>query len=203
MSDNPDLVSVSRGQYDLASRSAELLSKMLGDPRTAAQAEELVSRINPAATFPQRDMRNAILQPVEARLEAEQAARKVLEDRLNAREAKEAEAATLADQNAMMSRINAVKAKRGFSDEAMEQVIQRMRDNNNPDVEAAAAYVADSLPKPGPATGHDYLGGSVDVFGSQSETDQWKGLTANPDKWLTNELRTIARDPDFARMGQG
>lgn len=203
MSDNPDLVSVSRGQYDLASRSAELLSKMLGDPRTAAQAEELVSRINPAATFPQRDMRNAILQPVEARLAAERTAREALEAKWNAREAKEAEAATLADQNAMMSRINAVKAKRGFSDEAMEQVIQRMRDNNNPDVEAAAAYVADSLPKPGPATGHDYLGGSVDVFGSQSETDQWKGLTANPDKWLTNELRTIARDPDFARMGQG
>ena len=81
--------------------------------------------------------------------------------------------------------------------------IQRMRDNNNPEVEAAAAYVADSMPKPGPATGYDYLGGNVDVFGSQSETDQWKGLTANPDRWLTNELRTIARDPEFARMGQG
>lgn len=203
MSDNPNTVIVDRGQHELASKSAELLSKMLGDPRTAARAEELVSQINPDAKFPQRDMRNAILQPVEARLEAEQTARKALEDRLNARDAADAEARTARDQDAMMTRISAVKAKRGFSDDAMEQVIQRMRDNNNPDVEAAAAWVADTLPKPGPATGHDYLGGSVDVFGSQSETEQWKGLTANPDKWLTNELRTIARDPDFARMGQG
>lgn len=203
MSDNPDSVVVPRGQYDLASRSAELLSKMLGDPRTAARAEELVSQINPDAKFPQRDMRNAILQPVEARLEAERARVEALETRLNTRDAADAEARTQRDQDAMMTRINTVKAKRGFSDEAMEKVIQRMRDNNNPDVEAAAAWVADSMPKPGPATGHDYLGGNVDVFGSQSESDQWKGLTANPDKWLTNELRTIARDPDFARMGQG
>ena len=189
---------------DIVQRGAALLERMLGDPRTAADAERLVQTINPEAQFPLRDQREALMAPVRGELERERKAREVLEARLAEREAREAAEAQSRQEAAMMDRIQSVKTKRGLSDEAMERVYARMREQNSPDVEAAAAYVADSLPKPGPQTGaYDrFLPQTVDPFGSTSGDEQWAALHKNPDGWLTDKLRSIAHDPEFARLGQ-
>ena len=71
-------------------------------------------------------------------------------------------------------------------------------------VDAAAAWVAESIPKPLPTSGHDYLPSTVDVFGSSATdpaTTAWKGLHENAQQWQTEELRAIVRDPEFLRLG--
>jgi len=196
-----EFIQVPKGQHELHSRSAALLSQLLGDPRTAADAERLVAQVNPQAQFPDRARREALLQPVMGELEKERAARAALEARLTAREEKEAAREQQSQEAALTARLAAVRDRRGFSEETMGKVIQRMRDQNNPDVDAAAAWVAESVPKPPPATGHDFLPTGVDVYGSQGNDKKWESLHANPDRWLTQELRNISADPEFARLG--
>lgn len=193
MSDNPN---------DIAFRSAQLLQSMLADPRTAEEAERLVAVINPEAKFPGRERREAITKPVMDSLAVERAAREALQARLDARDAAEAEAARSRQEDQMMQTLNAVKHKRGFNDETMDRVIARMRQENNPDVEAAAAWVAESIPRPAPATSnYDLLGGQVDPLGMNTQVDHFKGIQENPQQWQTDMLRSIARDPEFARLG--
>jgi len=196
-----EYIQIPRQQAELHARSAALLDKLLGDPRVAPQAEELIAKVNPDAKFPGRDMRDAMLTPVKAQLDQERAAREALEARLNARDAADAAAKQTQAEQDLMNRLNSVKSKRGFSDDVMNRVMDRMREQNNPDVDAAAAYVAESIPKPSAVAGLDYLGGNVDVYGAVSGDTAWKGLHENPNGWLTQELRNIAHDPEFARMG--
>ena len=187
---------------DVIQRGAHLLDRMLGDPRTAAQAEKLVEIINPNSDLTQR--REAVLAPVRAELEQERKAREALEARLAERETREAAAEQARQEAEMLRRVESVKKTRGLSDEAMERVFARMRDQNNPDVESAAAFVADSIPKAAPQVGiyDNLLPQTVDPYGTASGDEAWASLHKDPNAWMTEKLRSIARDPEFARLGQ-
>lgn len=212
---DPNLVTVRRDQADLWQRSTQLLDRMLGHPVHAPMAETIIKELNPDAVFPARAAREAIVNPLmgevekvrtesAALLEAERAERAALQKRLDDRDAREAEVAKKQEEDSLTNRISAIQSRRGFSDETMQKVLERMREQNNPDVDAAAAWVAESIPKPLPTTGHDYLPSVVDVYGSSASDPKetaWKGLHEDAQKWQTNELRAIVTDPEFLRLG--
>ena len=215
MSDSPpDTITVPRATAELWQKAAGLVDKMLGDPSTAPEAEALISKVNPQAVFPARASREALLAPVNAAVEkvrteitgqltaAEERAAK-LQERLDARDAREAEQAAKAQETALETQLKSIQSRRGFSDETMQAVLTRMREQNNPDVDAAAAWVAETIPKPLPASGHDYLPSQVNVYGgiTDQENKAWDGLRENPTGWQTQELRNIVRDPEFLRLG--
>ena len=213
---DPNKVVVDRQTAELWQKSTALLDRMLGHPVHAPMAETIIKDLNPAAVFPARAAREAIVNPLmgavdqkatelKAEIEAERAERAALQAKWDAREAREAEQAQKAQEAALTDRISDIQTKRGFSDETMQKVLERMREQNNPDVESAAAFVAESIPKPLPTSGHDYLPSTVDVYGSGAAdpaTTAWKGLHENAQKWQTDELRAIVRDPEFLRLGQ-
>jgi len=202
MSDHdPNTVVVTREQFDIGSRAAHLLNQMLGNPKHAPAAEAIIADLNPNAKFPGRAVREAAYAPVNAALEEERAARKKLEDRLNAREAADQAAADARAEADIESRITAVKRQHGFSDEAMEKVIGRMRERNNPDIESAAAFVANTMPRATPAIGNDGLPRNVDNYGFGTGDKAWEGLHKNPDRWLADEIRATVNDPEFLRLG--
>lgn len=211
---DPNSVTVSRRDLELWQKSTALLDKMLGHPVHAPMAETIIKDLNPEAVFPGRAAREAIVNPLmsavdkraeelNAKLEAEAAARGELQAKWDARETAEAEARQKASETALTNRLTEIQSKRGFSDETMQKVLERMRENNNPDVDSAAAWVAESIPKPLPTSGHDYLPSTVDVYGSTEDpaTTAWKGLHENAQKWQTDELRAIVKDPEFLRLG--
>ena len=210
---DPNAVPVSREQYELMRRSTALLDAMLGHPVHAPAIETIVKDLNPSAVFPARAAREAIVTPLmgevqkvreetAAQVKAAEDRSAALQARLDARETKEAEATAKQQEAALTDHLKSIQAKRGFSEETMQKVLDRMREQNNPDVDAAAAWVAESIPKPLPATGHDYLPSQVDVFGSADPANKaWESLHQNPSKWQTDELRSIVRDPEFLRLG--
>jgi hypothetical protein len=201
MSDATDTVVVPHRDYDIAMRSRNLLNSLLSNPKHAPALEAMVAEENPEAKFPKRAEREAMYAPIRSELEAEREARKALEARLQAREEAEAAAERKSQENALLDKMNSIRAKRGFSDETMDRVVARMREQNNPDIDAAAAWVSETLPKPAPAVGYDYLPSTVDVFGSATADKAWEGLHRDPDRWQTDELRAIVRDPEFLRLG--
>jgi DNA anti-recombination protein RmuC len=211
---DPNLVTINRRDAELWQKSTALLDKMLGDPTTAPAAEDLIKKLNPQAVFPGRASREALLAPMlgevekvrtenKAEIEAANARATALQERLDARDAREAEAAQKAQEASLTAQLQSIQSRRGFSEETMQKVLDRMREQNNPDVDAAAAWVAESIPKPLPATGHDYLPSTVDVYGSASDPTgtMWETLHQNPSKWQTDQLRAIVKDPEFLRLG--
>lgn len=200
-------MSDSRTPSEIAQQSAHLLNQLLGDPRTAPDAERLIQTLNPKAEFPFRQQREAVLAPVMGELEKERARVAALEEKWAAREAAETARETKRQEDEIIARMEQVKAKRGLSDDAMQRVMDRMRANNNPDVEAAAAWVAESAPKPPPAAGYDYLPSTIDPLGLSANQDFYEGLMdtgeRGADRWLDKTLRNMVRDPEFARLGSG
>jgi hypothetical protein len=186
---------------DSVRQAAALLERMLVDPRTAPDAERLVSQLNPQAQFPNRQQREAVLAPVMTELEKERARVAALEAKWQAREEAEAAREAKRHEDELVSRMEAVKRQRGLSDEAMDRVMSRMREKNNPDVEAAAAWVVESAPKPPPATGYDYMPDTLDPYGTHSGDEKWAALRKDPKDWQTNEVKSILRDPEFLRLG--
>lgn len=202
MSDhNPDTVVISRTDYDIGYRSTALLQKLLNNPKHAPKIEEAIAEVNPQATFPGRDAREAAMAPFKAELESERTKREALEARLNARDEKDAADIQTRQESDLLAKMTAIRSKRGFSDDMMDKVVARMREQNNPDIDAAAAYIAESIPRSAPIAGHDYLPSTVDNYGLASRDEAWKGLHENPDQWQTKELRDIVRDPEFLRLG--
>lgn len=212
---DPNIVQVNRRDLELWQKSTALLDRMLGHPVHAPTAETIIKDLNPDAVFPGRAAREAITTPLmgevekvrtetAAQLAAADERATALQTRLDARDARELEVATKAQETALTNRLTEIQAKRGFSDETMQKVLERMRENNNPDVDSAAAWVAETIPKPFPTSGHDYLPSTVDVYGSSEDpaTTAWKGLHENAQKWQTDELRAIVKDPEFLRLGQ-
>lgn len=214
---DPNFVTVPRSQAELWQRSTVLLDRMLGDPVDAPTIEDIVKKHNPDAVFPGKAAREAIVTPLmgavekkaaelQAKLDAEAEKTTALQKRWDDREAAEAEQRAKIAETDLENRIKGIQAKRGFSDETMTRVLDRMREQNNPDVDAAAAWVAESIPKPLPATGRDFLPSTVDVYGSSANDPKetaWKNLHENPTQWQTEELRSIVKDPEFLRLGNG
>jgi hypothetical protein len=196
-----DTVVVPRGDYDLALRAHNLLNNLLTRPDTAPSVEDAIAKVNPNAKFPAREVRETQFAPIMSEIEKERAERLALQKRLDDRDVEEKTAREKAAEDTLLARMSSIKSKRGFSDEMMDKVVARMREQNNPDIDAAAAWVSESLPKASPVVGHDYLPSTVDAFGTASKDKAWEGLHANPDKWQTDELRAIVRDPEFLALG--
>jgi hypothetical protein len=78
----------------------------------------------------------------------------------------------------------------------MEKVFSRMKEKNNPDVEAAAAWVTDHEPKQSPLTNSSYSPAGMDVFGSSSGDKEFEEINkhAFDGKWFDKEVRSINED---------
>lgn len=197
-----ETVVLTRAEAENQAKARHLLERLLNHPEAGtASLEDLVVKVNPTAKLTVKEAREALLAPMEARFKAEADKREALEKRWEERETREKAEADKALENQFVERLAKIKNKYGFSDEMSEKVTARMREQNNPDVEAAAAWVAETLPRPAPAVGHDFLPSTLDPFGSATGDKAWEGLHKSPDQWQTAELRAIVRDPEFLALG--
>jgi hypothetical protein len=192
---NNEQVTVDRGTYELFSRASGLLDNLLKNPKTARDAERLVREINPNASFPASDLAESYLAPVRDALDATN--KKLAETSENFAEykKKQEEEAQIA---AFTDRLNKAATKYGFDEKRREAVLKRMAEQNNPDLEAAAAYIYDAEPKPGPVnpkSADRYIPGPVDIYGVNSKDERWKDLHDNQDKFWRDVVDDVLANP--------
>src|SRR5580698_5370783 len=125
-----DTVVVSRADYDLTLRAHNLLNTLLTRPDTAPSVEEAIAKANPNAKFPGREAREAQYAPVLSEIEKERAERVKLQERLDARDAADRAAQEKNQEDALVTRMENIRKRRGFSDEMMDKVVARMRAEN-------------------------------------------------------------------------
>jgi hypothetical protein len=197
MSDS-NTVAVPKNQAEFQAAATGLLDKLLRDPKTARQTEDLIRTVNPAASFPGRDLAESYVQPALTEAAAARAEAKEAKEALAADRAERAEQAQIAKLEA---RLEAARKKYGWADDTIaQQVLKRMQEQNSPDVDAAAAFVNESLPKPPPVNRatSDYLPSQVDLYGSQSKDEGYRKLHENPWGYFDGEVRSVLADPSLA-----
>ena len=195
-----DIVEVSRSLLANLQGTAKLTNDLWNDPTIGPKVKELVKDKYPNANIPEVDLaRNAkkaeseILTKVEetnkatlARIEAFEKAQKEKEDKdVTARAERE-----------FASDVESVKKRYQLTDEGMAKVFDRMKAKNNPDVEAAAAWVTDNEPSKAPLNSSGYVDPSFNPFGSKGEDKAWETLNRNPwdGKFAEQEIAKITAD---------
>lgn len=198
MSDNPatpDHVTLPKAAADQGLAAIALLNKLTGDPKVGRQAKEAIRAVNPNARFPDLEIEDRVNTLVEERVSR---AEKAAADAAAALEADRRQRAEERAESELARRIDSVRGKYRFTEDTMQKVFDRMKAENNPDIEAAAAFVNEGIPKPGPKPADNLLPQGLDLFGMQSKPDDLKPLHDNPMGWFDREVRAVLNDPALA-----
>lgn len=171
-----ETVTVSKAELDTLRNIRALMDKAWDNKEVGGPLRQLLKKVDPALKIPE-DVTASVIEPVNAKLTETQNEVKGLNDRLTKfLDETSNEKAT----SALRTELSAAQKKFGLDDEGMTKVMQRMKDKNNPDAEAAAAFVASTIPKPELITDRHGIGAAMGVeafgMGASEGDDAMKGL---------------------------
>lgn len=202
-----EIVEISRDRLVALERVNKLTNDLWNDPNLGLKVKELVKEKYPNSNLPEvdairtsRKVESEILSRVDAK-------EKALEDRIsafeNSQKERDTKAADEKSKQAFESDVESTRKKYQLSPEGMEKVFARMKEKNNPDVEAAAAWVTDHEVKAAPINSSGYTPQNLNVFGSSQEDKDWELLNKNPwdMKFADKEINQICNDFNNGRGG--
>lgn len=177
-----ETVTVPKAAWETAQRIKALMDKTWDDKDKGAAFRKLLKEVNPTEIKIPDDLAESAIAPVKGELEETRKAVKGFGERLD----KFLEENTNEKETTKLkSELDKARKEYGLDDEGMTKVMQRMKDKNNPDVEAAAAFVARSMPKPKPIS--EELGGvAPSLFGTTRKDDDFAELHTGGDPFKPN-----------------
>ena len=195
-----EIVEISRSRLNILEGVNKLNNDMWNDPKYGSAIKEMVKEKYPNANIPEVDAIRTARNAESAILTKVEAANKSALDRIEAfekaqRERDEKDINAKAERD-FASEVDATKKKYQLTAEGMEKVFSRMKEKNNPDVEAAAAWVTDHEPKQDPIMSSNYSASNLDVFGASSGDKEFEEINkhAFDGKWFDKEVRKINED---------
>lgn len=193
-----EVVEVSRARLSLLEGVAKLKEELWNDPKHGMTIKKIVKEKYPDANLPEvdadatvRKAENDILSKVEEANKANIARIEAFEKSQKDREDKDAE--KTATKN-FESDVEATKKKYQLTPEGMEKVFARMKEKNNPDVEAAAAWVTDHEQKASPVTNSSYAPQDMNLYGSSQGDKEWEDLNKDPIKFFDKTVTDMLND---------
>lgn len=195
MTDTVEISARDLADLQRMAQSGKIAEQVWNDPKHGMKLKALVKEAIPDANIPELDVLN------QTNKVRDEAFAKVEE--MATRIAKmEADAQTREDENKIKleeakftDKLEAVRKAKNFTEEGMKRVLDRMKEHNNPDVEAAAAWVLSQEPKH--PTKSAYAPQTMDLYGSNSGDKKWEELNKNPVAFFDRECLEILNDPQY------
>lgn len=191
-----EVVEVQKESLDALNQTRQLFDTLLNDGEFGMALKRKVKEKIPAARFNDLEIVDTVTKPYDEKISRLSEENKKLEERLNRWEEKELNAAEEGELNKELDR---VRKTYNFTDDGMKKVISRMTEKKNPDAESAAAWVLSQEPKTAPVTPSSLFGGKSNLFGSASETDEWRDLNNDPQGYADKEIANILSHPEQYR----
>lgn len=195
-----DVVEVSAARLKLLERDANLAHALWNDPKHGMKVKEIAKEKWPDSNIPELDAIKEVRKSESELLTKVEAKEKALTDRIEAfeksqKEKEDKETSSKAERE-FAADVEATKKKYQLSAEGMEKVFERMKAKNNPDVEAAAAWVTDHAQAAAPTGQSSGSNDMFNPFGSKGEDKDWELLNKNPwdGKFAEQEIAKITRD---------
>lgn len=195
MAGEPEKVELTKDAYDRLMAIKSLMDKAWDDKDTGASFRATLKKVDPSLKIPD-DLAASAIEPVKGELAESRKETKELRERLDKflTDTKDEK-----DTASLRADLDRAKKDFGLDDDGMKLVMQRMKDKSNPDVEAAAAFVARSIPKPKPLA-NEGLGGGIDtLFGTTKKEDAFEALHTGgdpfkPGGWFDREAQKILNE---------
>ena len=195
-----EIVEISRSRLNLLEGVSKLNNELWNDPKYGSQIKEIVKEKYPNANIPEVDAARSVRKAESDILTKVEEANKATLSRIEAFEAaqkarEEKDVNTKAEKD-FAADVEATKRKYQLTPEGMEKVFARMKEKNNPDVEAAAAWVTDHEPKQDPLMNPSYSPENMDMFGASRGDKEFEEINrhAFDGKWFDKEVRAINED---------
>jgi hypothetical protein len=188
---------ISEQELALLQRSKGLLEQLWGHKDKGQEFKKMVKAIMPDVSIPEVDLVDKVTKEHEERYSQVDAKAKELQDRFDRWEQSQKDKD---EEGKLDSRIKAVQKEYGWTDDGIEKVVKRMREQNSADVEAAAAWVAKHEPKPQPAkSSPSYMPEKLNIYGAGEKDDQWADLNKSPERFFDKEVNSILSNPENYR----
>lgn len=193
-----EFVEIPKSRLSLLEGTAKLAQEIWGDEKVGMAVKERYKEMHPEANIPEVVVAQSSRRVEQELLSKVEAKEKALEDRISAFEANQ-KARDEADSNRVAEAefardVEATKKKYQLTDEGMSKVFDRMKTKNNPDVEAAAAWVTDHEVKAAPVTNSSYAPQDMNLYGSSQGDTEWAELNKNPVKYGDRVLGEMVND---------
>lgn len=198
-----EMIEVSRARLSAAEGSAKLMDSLWNDPKYGLKIKEFTKEKFPNANIPEVDTIKHVRKTEEDLRTSMSADKKAVEDLISGfrkeREDEKSVEKEARETARFQNDVEATKKKYQLSAEGMEKVFARMHEKNNPDVEAAAAWVTDHEQAAKPLEQPGYGSQSMDFqnsFNSTQEDKDWELLNKDPFdmKFADQEIRRITAD---------
>lgn len=202
-----EIVEISKSRLNVLEQVNSLTNQLWNDPVEGIKIKESVKRKFPNSNLPEVDALNTsrkiesdILAKVEETKKETLARIEAFENSQKERDAKTADDIS---KQSFATDVETTRKKYQLSPEGMEKVFARMKEKNNPDVEAAAAWVTDHETKAAPINSSGYAPQTLNAFGSTQEDKDWELLNKNPwdMKFADKEINQILTDFNNGRGG--
>ena len=177
----PEQVTISKAEYDTLLGIRSMLDKGWNNKEKGSAFRRALKDAVPEARIPE-DETDSVAGPIKKELEDLKASIQKDKDDKAAAEKADKEAKFEAR---MRDDIARVQKEYNFDEEGMKKVFERMREKNNPDVDAAAAFIAKGLPKPQTVTDSGIaplMADTKSVFGAADGDDADMALL-HKDPW--------------------
>jgi hypothetical protein len=181
---------ISQEQLDALTRGQNLLNKMWNDPKTGMAFKKKVKEFVPDAKIPELDIVDGATAPIFAELEEQKKANKTLADRLDNWETSQKNSK---EESELQTQLDAIRKQYSFTPEGMQKVVDRMKEKNNPDADAAAAWVAAQERKARPVT-PAFSKTDLNLYGASTIDESMKELHTNPERWAVNEMEIMLNE---------
>jgi len=196
MAGETENVTISKAAYETLMKIKSMMDGAWDNKDTGAAFRKILKQVNPDLKIPDELAESAIA-PVKTEIEDTRKQVKGLAERLDKflSENKDEK-----DTAALRKDLADAQKKYGLDEEGMTKVMQRMKDKNNPDVEAAAAFIAASAPKPQPLADHGLNSVGADLFGTTRKEDDYAELHTGgdpfkPGGWFDKQAIKIMNEP--------
>lgn len=199
-----DTVEVPAQRLALLEKVEKLANGLFNDPKNGMMVKAAFKEKYPDAILPEVDAFNAaravkqeVVAEVDTRLKGlDEKMSKFLDEQKLQRET-----ATKEREDHDFSRaIKDAQDRYRLTDAGMQAAFQRMKDQNNPDVESAAAWVASNIAKAEPVSGSGYA--PHNPFGINKAESHYELLNQNPFDGKFAEAEIAKINQDFA-SGRG
>lgn len=187
------MAQVSQAELDMLRGTRALLGKLLDDPKRGLDYKRHVKEIVPDAKFPELDLIETVTRP---RDEAIAALNTRLDKMAEEQTKRDKDSADRAAEQSLRERLDAVRKQYGFTDEGMDLVIKRMREQQSSDAEGAAAYIYGIQPKPAPTNASGLFPSKLNLYGSaeKSEDAKIQALHKDPLHFLETEAIEVMNE---------
>lgn len=179
---------ISDAQLELANKYQSLYNKLWNDPKEGLAFKRKVKELVPEAQIPELDMIDTTVKPFEEKMAKQAEENKALKDRLDNIEKRSKDEKEESD---LVKSLDSARKKFHLTDEGFDKAVARMKEMNNPDAEAAAAWVASQEKKARPVGSSSFAPSALNLYGSNKVDESMADLHRDPIAWQDATIQTM------------